>query len=55
MAPPSASSLVASCKISETTASQAPKIKIQANIEPMLRRLQPRRRVMFPHAVGARK
>src|ERR1035437_10322245 len=45
---PSLSSLVASCKISESSAPQELRIKIQANIEPSLRRLPPSRQI-FPH------
>jgi hypothetical protein len=55
IAPPLASSCVTSCKISETSAIHDPKIKIQANIKPTLRRLQPRRRATLPHEVAARK
>lgn len=50
---PSLSSLVASCKISERTATQRPRIKIQTNIVPSLRfRLGGR---CFPTLGGLRK
>jgi hypothetical protein len=39
--------LVASCKISESSATQEPRIKIQTNIVPSLRRLYPD--AMFPY------
>jgi hypothetical protein len=38
---PSLSSLVASCKISESNTTQGIRIKIQTNIVPSLRRLRP--------------
>ncbi len=51
---PSLSSLVASCKISESSATKRPRIKIQANIVPSLRRL-PLRRQIFPRPLVVRK
>jgi hypothetical protein len=51
---PSLSSLVASCKISESSATKKPRIKIQANIVPSLRRL-PLRRQIFPRPLVVRK
>ena len=45
---PSLSSLVASCKISESNTTQGIRIKIQTNIVPSLRRLRPDGQI-FPH------